>query len=98
MKRFELKTWLSENREQVLNSFKSLTEERFYNGITQRNFMITVMNRMSQNNPRSAKKASSLLPTILGEVVFNNSKVEGEDKVTNALRNKYEGTSYMAMV
>ena len=98
MKKFELKTWLSENREQVINSFESLTKERFYNGMTQRNFMITVMNRMAQNNPKSAKRASSLLPTILGEIVFNNSKIEGDDKTTYALRKKYEGTAYMAMV
>ena len=30
--------------------------------------------------------------------LFNKTMVEAEDKVTNALRNKYNGTSYMALV
>jgi hypothetical protein len=34
----------------------------------------------------------------MGDVYVNNSKIFAEDKVTNALRAKYEGTAYMAMV
>lgn len=98
MATFNLKSWLSENREQVINSFNSLTAERFYNGISQRDFMVKVMNRMNQNNPKSAKKASSLLPYILGEIVFDNSKLDSKDVVTEALKARYEGTAYMAMV
>ena len=53
---------------------------------------------MQMNNVKSEKRAASMLPFLMGNVYFNNSKVTGSDKVTDALKAKYNGTAYMAMV
>lgn len=95
---FELKTWLSENRETIISKYNALTNEEFFNGISLKDFMVQVMNAMQMNNVKSANRAASMLPFLMGNVYFNNSKVTGNDKVTDALRNKYNGTSGMALV
>lgn len=98
MKTFELRTWMTENRETVISKYNDLTKEEFFNGITLKDFMLIIYKAMSINNPKSDKRAASLLPTIIGNVYFNNSKIDSVDAKTNALRAKYEGTVYMALV
>lgn len=95
---FELTTWLSENREQVISKYNNLTTEEFFNGITLKNFMIQVMKSMQMQNIKSEKRAASMLPFLMSNVSFNNSTVTGSDKKTEDLKAKYEGTSFMAMV
>lgn len=95
---FELRTWLSENRETVISKFNALTEERFYNGIDMKSFMIEVLKGMEMNNPKSEKRAASLLPFIMGNIYMNNSKVSGKDAKTESLKAAHEGTAFMAMV
>lgn len=95
---FELKTWLSENRETVISKYNALTNEQFFNGITLKDFMIQVLRSMEMQNIKSANRAASMLPFLMGNVYFNNSKVTGNDKKTEELRAKYQGTSFMAMV
>jgi len=95
---FELTTWLSENREQVISKYNKLTSEEFFNGISLKNFMVQVLQSMQMQNIKSAKRAASMLPFLMSNVYFNNSTVTGSDKKTEALKSKYEGTSYMAMV
>lgn len=95
---FELTTWLSENREQVISKYNNLAAEEFFNGISLKDFMVQVLKSMQMQNIKSAKRAASMLPFLMGSVYFNNSKVTGSDKKTEALKAKYEGTSFMAMV
>jgi hypothetical protein len=95
---FELQNWMSENREIVISKYNDLTNEAFFNGISLKNFMIQVMNSMSINNPKSDKRAASLLPFVMGNVYVANSKVSANDSKTEALKAKYEGTSFMAMI
>ena len=95
---FELKTWLSENRETVIGKYNKLTQEKFFNGITLKDFMLQVMAVLVRNNVKSEKTASKILTIALGEVYVNNSKVVANDFKTDALKAKYEGTAYMAMV
>jgi len=95
---FELKKWLSENREIIIVKHTKLTTERFYNGITLKDFMLNVMNVLIRNNVKSEKTATKLLTIALGEVFVNNSKVFANDFKTDALKAKYSGTAYMAMV
>lgn len=98
MATFTLTNWLSENRETVIAKFNKMTEEKFYNGITLKSFMVEVMKGMEMNNPKSANRAASLLPFVMGQVYVDNSKVVAEDRMTDYLRNKYKGTAYMALV
>lgn len=95
---FELKTWLSENRETVISKFDSLTKEQFYNGIDLKSFMVQVLRAMEMQNIKSSNRAASMLPFIMGNVYVANSKVFANDSRTDALKAKYEGTSFMAMV
>lgn len=95
---FELKAWLSENRETVISKYNDLTKEEFFNGITLNNFMIQVLNSMVRNNIKSANRASSMLPFLMGDIYFNNSKIVADDAKTAELKEKYNGTAYMALV
>lgn len=96
--KFNLKTFLGENRDQVISQFENLKTEKFYNGVSLKQFMVEVFQQMDRNNPKSEKKALSLLPFVMGDVYFNNSNVNAVDYRTEALRKKYEGTAYMALV
>lgn len=95
---FELKTWLSENRETVISKYNALTNEQFFNGISLKDFMVQVIRSMEMQNIKSANRAGSMLPFLMGNVYFNNSKVTGNDSKTDVLREKYNGTSAMAMI
>jgi hypothetical protein len=71
---FNLKNFLSENRNTILYSYESIKSNQFFTGITLKEFMLKILSRMNDNNPKSEKRASSLLPTIIGEVAFNHSR------------------------
>lgn len=73
MSTFNLTTWLSENREIVISKYENLKKEEFFQGITLAEFMKRILNQMANNNPKSDKKAASLLPTIMGSVYFDAS-------------------------
>lgn len=72
-----------ENREQVISKFEELQQSETYNGISLKQFMTDVFNRMLMNNPRSDKRASSLLPTILDTVYWNNKRISGTERTPN---------------
>lgn len=98
MARFELKTWMSENRDRVSEYFEMLKEEEFYNNCSLRSFGMEVYTFMANNNIKSANSAEKTLQHALSSAYLNNSKLEAEDKKTEALKKKYKGTSYMALV
>lgn len=95
---FELKTWLAENREMVISEYNRLSAEKFFSGITLKDFMVQVFNSMVRNNVKSEKRASSMFPFLMGQIYFDNSKVVADDKVTSTLKEKYNGTAYMSLV
>ncbi len=72
---FNLQKFLSENRNTIIAKYNEIAANQFFSGITLKDFMIAIFNLMVNNNPRSDKRAASLLPTILGQVAFNNSKI-----------------------
>ena len=96
--KFNLKSFLTENREIVLNSFEELKKEQFYNNVPLKTFMIEVANMMVTNNPKSDKVAIKKLADCLSYVYLNNSNIEARDYKTESLTAKYKGTGYMAMV
>jgi len=98
MAKFELKTWMTENREIIISNYSELTKERFFNGISLKEFMTTTFTSMVNNNIKSAKRAAKMLPFLMGNVYFNNSIVGGCDEMTDKLRAKYTNTAYMALV
>jgi hypothetical protein len=98
MKTFEIKTWLSENREVVIEEYNKLAAERFFNGISLKDFMVEVLNAMIRNNVKDEKKAKRILPILMGNIYVNNSKIEVGNNRDAKLANKYRGTAFMAMV
>lgn len=96
--KFELKTWLSENREVIIAKYNALTNEQYFNGITLKEFMVAVMQMMINNNIKSDKRAAQMLPFLMGNVYMNNSNVYAQDKVTERLASQHQGTAFMAMV
>jgi hypothetical protein len=96
--KFELKDYLTNNREMVIAEYNKLTTHKFFNGVTLKAFMVQVYNLMAVNNPKSEKRADSLLSHMVSQVVVNNSKVDAIDKQQDALVAKYQGTAFMAMV
>ena len=91
---FILKEWLSENREVVISEFEKLTNEAHYNGITLKGFMLQVFEEMSRQRITSEKSASLKLPFMIGNVVFENSKIEGNDYMIE----RYKGTQFAQLV
>jgi hypothetical protein len=98
MTTFNLKNFLTSNREIVLNSYKSASEQRFFNQISLANYMTQVFNYMVENNPKSDKKAMSILISAIDRVSQKNTSISGSDFRTEALKAKYSGTAFMAIV
>jgi len=71
---FNLQKFLSENRNTIIASYEAITTNQFFTGISLKDFMLKIISRMNDNNPKYEKRAASLLPTILGEVAYNNSR------------------------
>jgi len=77
--KFELRTWLTENRETIVNNYTKLTKEKFFSGISLKDFMIATMNALTMNNVKSEKTATSKLPFLMANVYCANSKVGGSN-------------------
>jgi len=75
--KFELRTWLTENRETIVNNYTKLTAETYFSGISLKDFMIATMNALTMNNVKSEKTATSKLPFLMANVYCANSKVGG---------------------
>ena len=95
---FNLKEFLTANKESVLINYEKLTKQEFFNGISLKDFMMQLMNLMQINNPKSEKRAASLLPDLTSMVIVSNSKIQCVNSLDDKMRAKYNGTSYMAMV
>ena len=76
---FELNNWMSENREIVISKYNEMTNEKFFNGCTLKQFMCEVLHLMRMNNVRSEKTAASKLPYLMGNVYFQNTTVHVKD-------------------
>jgi len=74
--KFQLNNWMTENRELVMVKFSELKEEKFYNGISTKQFGIEIWNGMVNNNPRSDKRAFQMLTQVMSNVYFNNSTLD----------------------
>tara|TARA_R110000868_G_scaffold119513_4_gene317254 strand:+ start:929 stop:1231 length:303 start_codon:yes stop_codon:yes gene_type:complete len=96
--KFELKAWLTENKETVIASYTKLTAEKFFNGITLKDFMVAVMQGMANNSPKSANKASSVLLFVMGDIYFNNSNVDSFDAVTARLKSQAPNQQWSALI
>lgn len=92
--------FLSENRTEVINYFNN--EVSNYWTISLKDFMIDLMNNFRKISIKEEYTRMDLMGNLqeaksrLG--MFDKCKAVAEDKVTNALRNKYNGTAYMALV
>lgn len=73
--KFEITNWMSENREVVIAKYEALKNEQYFNGISLKDFMVQVLNLMVINNVKSENRAASMLPFLMGNVYFKNSKI-----------------------
>ena len=95
---FNLKNFLTENRETIIAQYNETAKLQFFNGITLKDFMIQILNAYERNNVKSEKRAKADFDLHVGNTCFQNSKLNAVDYRTDALRAKYNGTAYMAMV
>lgn len=98
MKTFNLTEQLSKRREQVIAKYNELTNEQFFDGCTLRTFMVEIMQMCQINHIASEKTLDAKLAFFIGNIYCSHKKIQGTDKVTNALRNKYQCTAFMALV
>ena len=96
--KFELKSWMTENREVVIADYNKMTAHQFFSGISLKEFMLKVYELMELNNVKSEKRAASMLPNLSDNVVMNNTKIEVLRNRDAEMANKYKGTAYMALV
>lgn len=96
--KFDLKTWMTDNRETVIAKFEKLQAEENYNGCTLKSFMTQVFQMMVNNRISSANQAESKLPHMMGFVYVANNRIEANDWKDEAQARKYAGTAYMAIV
>jgi predicted transport protein len=95
---FELKTWLSENRNLVIEKYNALTNEPNFNGITLKEFMTKVLVTMGYNKITNEKKALTILTNVMSGIYYKNCDVEVIINRDEMLVAKYENTAYMALV
>ena len=57
--KFELKSWMTENREVVIADYNKMTVHQFFSGISLKEFMLKVYELMEMNNVKSKKRAAS---------------------------------------
>jgi hypothetical protein len=95
--KFEIRTFLGENRETIISSYERLKNETHFNGCTLKSFMMDVMQCFTNNRIASEKTAIAKLPFLLDVVYFENC-VKIQDSRQSKLEAKYEGTAYMAIV
>lgn len=94
---FNLKEFMTANRNIIISKHNELSLEQFYNGITLRDFMIQIYNRVAENCKSEKTASKYLIYAIMG--VYNSSVViGGNDFKTENLKSKYQGTSYMSLV
>lgn len=92
--------FLSENRNEVINYFNS--EITNYWTISLKDFMIDLMNNFRKISIKEEYTRMDLMGNLKEAKIrlgmFDKCTVVAEDKVTDALRRKYNGTAYMALV
>ena len=98
MKKFNLTEELTKRRESVIAKYNSLTAEKFYDGCSLRTVMVEVLQMCQMNRIASAKTLDAKLPFFMSNVYVQHSRIQAEDKLTAALKAKYQGTAFMAMV
>lgn len=96
--KFNLTEALASRREMVINKYNSLTDERFFDGVSLKGFMIDVMNGCIAARVTTENSLNRMLPIIMGQVYVDHSNVMATDMVTEKLRGQYKGTAYMALV
>jgi hypothetical protein len=96
--KFEIREFLTANRDEVIAKYNKLTEERFFNGISLRDFMLQVLHIMTINGFKSEKAARNGMSSLLSRVYCDNCSISTPNSKDDALRAQYKGTAYMAMV
>jgi len=66
---------MTENREFVIANFSELQNEKFYSGISMKQFGLQIYQGMVNNNPQSDKRAAMILANVMGMVYVNNTKI-----------------------
>lgn len=84
--RFDIMAEMSARREMVIESYNAAAEHKFFDGITLKAYMTEVLVIVRNNTPRSVASLQKLLPIAIGEVKAKHTRVDGRDKVVEAIR------------
>ena len=95
---FNLTEELHARRDLVIEQYNELTKGQFFDGITLRNYMLEVIKACQVNRIRTAKSLDKQLPIFLYYISYEHNRIASVDNVTEALKRKYAGTAFMAMV
>jgi hypothetical protein len=95
----ELKVFLSDNREIVINFYNENVKGVW--NVTLAQFMSDIMNNFRKITKGDDFKKFDLMGNCQeakSRLGLFDTQVEGKDKVTEKLRSKYNGTQYMSLV
>lgn len=95
---FDIKNFLTANREMVIAKYNDAQSNEFFNGMSLRDFMVKVMNSVSANRPASEKTAARFLEMAVSFAVSEATKIGVVNDLDKAMARKYNGTAYMALV
>ena len=91
---FELKSFLTENRETVIEMHSRLTEERFFSGISLKDFMTKVYGLMLLNEIVTEKRANAHFVSLAQSVYNDNVKIEVIFDRDSYIAKKYTNTVF----
>lgn len=66
---------MTENRNQVLDFYNELSQEKFFSGVSKKDFGMQVYKAMQVNNPRSDKKAKDVLVNVLYDLEGEHTQI-----------------------
>jgi len=98
MKKFNLIEALSARREQVIKQYNDLREEKFFDGISLRDFMYEVIGGCQCNKIASEKRLDNSLISIVGIVYMRHCNINLVDSRQARLEKKYKGTQFEALI
>ena len=87
--KFEITNWLSENREEIISKFNLLTAEKFYSGISLKNFMVKILNGMLRNRVASEKTATKAVKEHRKRILIVEDNLDIRSYIHSILESDY---------
>lgn len=95
--KFNIKDYLTSHREEVIAKYNALSEERFFDGVSLKNFMVEVMNMMAMN-AKSEKRADMMLPMVMGNVYSRHTSFDSSNSIDERRKANMPNQQWAAIV